>query len=559
MFSLVLSVLLFTGFPVYGSDKVSSQDALTAQWITIPDLFTDLERGPVKFPHDRHTDALDKKSCSTCHQTDPQESLSFSFPKNPNIQNRDALTNSYHDACIGCHQERRDLKLSTGPDTCGECHIAEQKLVAKTYQPRDTAFYTGLQDTYHQDCLQCHDNNQSKAKTAEELDWKSFYIKVDKNQQVHWPKSNFNNALHNKHEKALENQCENCHYLSPQTIAKLQTREEEPGCRDWLKEKSNDGGFSDQKSAHLKCIGCHLENDQVKANQLESKSKVSNIYCRDCHQPSQKALTAKNQSTLIECNQKEKLLIQSEKQPSMGAVSFNHDSHQTINDNCQSCHHNTLDSCSDCHQPIGIAKGENITLYEAYHAKSTALSCIGCHETEKKQADCSGCHESITQHGQEDTCVTCHSGTLDQITKDQKLPDPKTLITESTQDDFDINLLKNEYKGAWFPHLAMAKKLTEIANNSQLASFFHTKPTTVCQTCHHNAPVTKDVKPPKCATCHTTRNEPFDAIPTLLGAYHQDCLGCHKEMSTDERYLPQECSECHQPNLKAQSATLKKK
>lgn len=557
MIVLVLSILLFTGLPVYGSDEAQSSEKLTEQWVSIPELFSDLERGPVKFSHDRHTDALDKNSCSTCHQTDPQKSLSFSFPKNPNNQNRDALTNSYHDACIGCHQERRDLKLTAGPDACGECHIAEQKLTVKTYQPKDTAYYTGLQDTYHQDCLQCHDDNQSEAKTAEELDWKSFYIKVDKNQQAHWPKSKFNSALHNKHEKALENQCENCHYLSPQTIAELQTKEEKPGCRDWLKEKPIDGDFSDRDSAHQKCIGCHLEKDQESTNQAAAEPAVSNIFCRDCHLPDQKVPTMERSAALIDCNQKEKLLLQSEKQPRMAAVPFDHDSHQTINDNCQSCHHNTLNTCSDCHQPEGSTKGENITLYEAYHAKSTDLSCIGCHETEKKEPDCSGCHESMTQHGQEDTCSTCHSGNLDQLVSHQKLPGPKTLISESTPDEFDIERLKSEYKGAWFPHLAMAKKLTEIANNNQLAGYFHSEPTTVCQGCHHNAPVTEGVKPPKCETCHTTRNEPFDATPTLLGAYHQDCLGCHKEMSTDERYLPQECSECHQPDLKAQTATKK--
>ena len=33
--------------------------------------------------------------------------------------------------------------------------------------------------------------------------------------------------------------------------------------------------------------------------------------------------------------------------------------------------------------------------------------------------------------------------------------------------------------------------------------------------------------------------------PTLLGAYHQQCLGCHERMDPDGQELPQDCTGCH--------------
>jgi hypothetical protein len=35
-------------------------------------------------------------------------------------------------------------------------------------------------------------------------------------------------------------------------------------------------------------------------------------------------------------------------------------------------------------------------------------------------------------------------------------------------------------------------------------------------------------------------------MPALLGAYHQQCLGCHKEMGGAEEEMPQDCAGCHE-------------
>jgi hypothetical protein len=69
---------------------------------------------------------------------------------------------------------------------------------------------------------------------------------------------------------------------------------------------------------------------------------------------------------------------------------------------------------------------------------------------------------------------------------------------------------------------------------------------TLCAGCHHLAPITKNEQVPQCRTCHTVRKEPTGAIPALLGAYHQQCLGCHKEMGGAEEEMPQDCAGCHE-------------
>jgi hypothetical protein len=551
LFALIVGILLLSCLPLYGFSETESSEMLDSQWVTIPEIFTDLERGPVKFPHDLHADALKKEGCKLCHQVENEKTLNFAFPKNADNQDRDSLINSYHDACIGCHEDKRKEDLATGPETCGECHLAEQKLQTKEYLAKDHQYYEGLQDTYHQDCLACHQKDHSLAKAAaEELDWKNFYVKTSKQKQVHWPKANFTYRLHNKHETALDNKCENCHYLSPETKAKLENDGKQPGCQDWLKEKIAGSDFTNRDSAHQKCIGCHIKNKQEQVASADDQQKNSNLFCKDCHNSSQEMVSEEQAVASIQCQQKEKILIQSQPELRMPAVPFNHSSHQTTTDSCQSCHHNnSLASCSECHTPEGIASGDNITLYEAYHAKTSELSCTGCHETEKKAAECSGCHESIAHNGKEDSCLTCHSGSLDKLAVHKQLPDPKRLIPESTPDKMKIGRLENEYHAAKFPHLEIVRTLTEISNNSQLSGSFHTDPTTACQSCHHNAPMVKDVAPPKCETCHTARNEPINDVPTLLGAFHQSCLGCHKEMSTEEKQLPQDCSGCHEPKI----------
>ena len=110
--------------------------------------------------------------------------------------------------------------------------------------------------------------------------------------------------------------------------------------------------------------------------------------------------------------------------------------------------------------------------------------------------------------------------------------------------------MEKEYKPSKLPHLAIARKLTEFSNENKLANYFHRDPLTVCAGCHHRAPLEKKTKTPQCATCHTARNEPESALPTLLGAYHQQCLGCHQQVVQTKKKLPVDCVGCHEEKPK---------
>lgn len=61
-----------------------------------------------------------------------------------------------------------------------------------------------------------------------------------------------------------------------------------------------------------------------------------------------------------------------------------------------------------------------------------------------------------------------------------------------------------------------------------------------CATCHHYSPPGRI---PPCKECHSTAAESRDlAKPNLKGAYHRQCLSCHREWSHDTQ-----CVVCHLP------------
>jgi hypothetical protein len=62
-----------------------------------------------------------------------------------------------------------------------------------------------------------------------------------------------------------------------------------------------------------------------------------------------------------------------------------------------------------------------------------------------------------------------------------------------------------------------------------------------CATCHHHTPTGE--RPPACAACHDPTVEGTDPRkPGLKGAYHQQCLNCHREWIDETA-----CEICHLP------------
>jgi hypothetical protein len=96
---------------------------LRADIVTIDALksFGKLERPPVVFLHEKHSDAVEKqnKNCTACHLQD-KERRSLKF-KRLEDTSRQASMDIYHTECVGCHKEMAAAQKS-GPVTCGECH-----------------------------------------------------------------------------------------------------------------------------------------------------------------------------------------------------------------------------------------------------------------------------------------------------------------------------------------------------------------------------------------------------------------------------------------------------
>ncbi len=120
---------------------------------------------------------MEKDGCTLCHPKNEDEKLLFTFPKERDERDKDALMNSYHDTCIACHQEKTGAGEKAGPVTCGECHVIGEEYLKREYLPVMPEYYEVLRDTYHKDCISCHQEPAKAAEDAGGLDWKAFYVK----------------------------------------------------------------------------------------------------------------------------------------------------------------------------------------------------------------------------------------------------------------------------------------------------------------------------------------------------------------------------------------------
>ena len=526
------------------SDSVSEAAPLAeqARFITIPDTFDKLDRPPVRFDHDKHAQALEEEGedCETCHDKDDGGSLLFTYLTVDDQTDADTLMDAYHDKCIGCHTERAKQGKEAGFVTCGECHVVERTHREHEYVPIMPDYYEVLRDTYHTECMACHREPAKVAEDAGALDWKSFYV-TRKKTEAEWPKVSFDYLRHDKHDQALEGKCKLCHYISPERKKEFEAQGKEPTDLDWLLEVDEKKSLTEQATAHARCINCHLKR--------RAKDKEAGpIHCGECHDGERNTIAELAEVARPECEQDDMMLMQLAQADDARAkaVAFDHKSHVASSRSCQECHHKTLRPCEDCHTVEGSEEGDWITLAEAHHEVSSSLSCVGCHEAEKAKADCAGCHQLMPGGLVQASCAGCHTGSLDKLAAPEKLPAPEELIGDDVDDEIEISRIEDAYEPAKLPHLAIAKKLTDISNNSTLASYFHTDPLTVCTGCHHLGPLEAKADIPPCVTCHTARDEPISSTPTLLGSYHQKCIGCHQQMDPTEQEMPQTCTGCHE-------------
>jgi hypothetical protein len=194
------------------------------------------------------------------------------------------------------------------------------------------------------------------------------------------------------------------------------------------------------------------------------------------------------------------------------------------------------------------------------HAIDENASCLGCHETRKDDPSCAGCHTFIqaSREPKKDTCAQCHmpppaplnnpfsgpdaADTARQMLEGRPAMDetfPKADIPEKVI----IKAISEQYEPVELPHRKIVSTLVKNIQDNPLARYFHMEKGTVCQGCHHNSPAA--VKPPNCGSCH---GEPFKENdlfkPGLMAAYHQQCMGCHRQMGI-QKPAATDCTACH--------------
>jgi len=481
------------------SQGQADEEIVRADIINIDNLakFGSLERPPVAFPHDAHTIALIKqnKDCKTCHLLKKNGELSQKYFRLEDI-NKDAVMEIYHENCVDCHQRTTDSGLEAGPTACGNCHL------------RKPVF------------------------------------------QSSWQPIGFDKSLHHRHITASDKNCSLCHHNYNDKTDKLYyAKGEESSCRDCHRVQEGNHIPSLSQAAHQSCLGCHLKTDDS-----------GPIDCAGCHDlQRQMEITVVENPIRLKRNQPDFMLLSATENEltlsKMNTVPFSHEGHEIFNSTCRVCHHESMNSCTDCHTIQGNPESKGVNLQQAFHDMSSDHSCIGCHEKQKSKNECAGCH-SLMEQGRfsKRTCPTCHSGPHPENLKRAKTrytslsqfkPDSKDVRLSFKEKDIPeivtISVLSDKYEPAVFPHRQIVKRLLDDINDNRIAEYFHGHDDVVCQGCHHNSPIGE--RPPLCRNCH---GEPFNEAdmfkPGLMGAYHQQCLDCHKNMEIKE---PSDCVGCH--------------
>jgi hypothetical protein len=485
-------------------------------------VFGKLERPPVTFLHEKHTEALAKKNkdCSACHPSakDPlsgKERMSLQFMRLKDTSKQEGM-DVYHVNCIGCHRETKAAKEKSGPVECGNCHYDNPAVVSV----RQT-------------------------------------IGMDK-------------SLHYRHAKAQDDKCEQCHHEYNEVTQQLFYEKGKEGtCRYCHKQVTEQKVSSFGSAAHTGCIDCHRRT-------LAKNQNTGPFDCQGCHDPAQqKRIKEVEAVPRMKMNQPNMVLIKtanpesstSEDVVRMQRVPFNHEVHEASNDTCRICHHAALTSCVQCHTREGTKKGDFVTLEQSMHRSNAEQSCLGCHGINQNDQRCAGCHASIPASRQNNPtrCGNCHMAPLqanpgEELTAEERIlretemaaallnsriSTSETYADEDIPETVEIKRLMNLYEPAKLPHRKIVQTLVKNIKNDKLANYFHTEKGTVCQGCHHYSPA--DQKPPACESCHGipfNENDPFK--PGLMAAYHRQCMECHREMGL-EKPAATDCTACHRP------------
>jgi len=499
--------VLFFGWArdIYSSANSGKTEGYPGNQLLIlhTEIFGTVERPPVLFDHRRHSEALKKEGCKTCHPSVTEEDLFFEFPFKVTKKDKDSVMNAYHDKCITCHQKNLDEKKKTGPVTCGECHV----------------------------------------KKSESL-------------KISFPVVEFDFSLHDRHVKKVKDKCELCHHSfdkeDKELVYEKGTEESCYYCHDMNEKKGpslsveasviEKKGLTMRRVSHEQCVNCHLFYS-------ERGQKAGPLECSKCHTGKYKSAAELANVPRPDRDQPKKSLITLE-DSKMKGVPFDHEFHEKKSRACRECHHETLEACKKCHGLTGSAEGNWVNSAGAYHGILSNMSCAGCHKISKSGKNCSGCHHHLldmdvrAKGPKKAICGVCHSG------KKKGIPQAKPIATVDLDTDkvpekVTIKILEREYEPSTFPHRKIVRKLIGISNENKMATYFHREMQTICEGCHHESRKDAELekgKPPYCRGCHSIT---FDSQninrPRLLAVYHRECLGCHEKMGLKQTG----CRDCH--------------
>lgn len=140
---------------------------------------------------------------------------------------------------------------------------------------------------------------------------------------------------------------------------------------------------------------------------------------------------------------------------------------------------------------------------------------------EQMKLECRGCHVCDSPTAAEPCLKVCPRLTVSQTSGPHAVSEaPESML---------LDRIADQYEGVRFNHRLHAG-MSEMDEG--------------CTTCHHFCPPGKI---PPCQTCHAAEaNEANLRQPSLKGAYHRQCLNCHREWSHDT-----DCNVCHLPNTVA--------
>ncbi len=142
---------------------------------------------------------------------------------------------------------------------------------------------------------------------------------------------------------------------------------------------------------------------------------------------------------------------------------------------------------------------------------------VGGPQDEDGALACEGCHTCEVPTARRPCLVSCP--------RDRMVNQIASHLLDEAPDSFVLDVLAELYQPVYFSHELHAR-MAEMGDS--------------CGTCHHYSPPGHI---PPCRECHDPETRLRDLTkPNLKGAYHRQCLSCHREWSHDTK-----CIVCHIP------------